>query len=111
MSVTWKALASGSNLTATPTVQYTAPAGTAATIQAVSIFNPTAGPVVFSMYRVPLNGVVADQYKICQRTIAPGALVQGHEAINHKFESGGILMAMGAGLMLNVSGVEYVPDS
>lgn len=111
MAITFKALASGSNLTATPTVQYTVPAGSSASIQAVSVYNPTAAPVTFTMYRVPLNGVVADSYKICQRTVAPGTLIQGHEAINHKLESGGILMAMGDGLMLNVSGVEYVPDS
>lgn len=108
MTINYKEMTSGSNLTASETTQYTAPAGTSASIQAVSVYNPTAAPVNFAMFRVPASSVAGDANRICSRIVAPGQLIQGHEAINHKLESGTRIMASGPGLMLNVSGVEYV---
>lgn len=111
MSIAWKEMTSGATLTAVPTAQYSTPAGTSATIQAVSAFNPTAAPVTFAMYRVPTGKAADSTTCICTRVIAAGALIQGHEAINHKLAEGSRIMASGLGLTLNISGVEYVPGT
>lgn len=111
MSIKWREMVSGAVLEAIPSEKYAAPALTSASIQAVSVYNPTATAVVLDLYRAP-EGMVADNTtKICSRSVAPGAVVQAHEAINHKFEAGSRLLASGTGLILNVSGVEYLPGT
>lgn len=108
MAVKWVEMASAVTLTDVEMTQYTAPVGTSATIQAVSVYNPTALPVTFVLYRVRADRPVEDAARICSRSVPAGTLIQGHEAINHKLEPGSRIMAVGLGLMLNVSGVEYV---
>lgn len=109
--INWKELVYGAVLDTGATTYYTAPDSTYATIQAVSVYNPTAAPVTFAMFRVRSGGVAEDANRICSRIIAPGAVLQAHEAINHKLEPLSRLMAQGLGLTMNVSGVEYIPES
>lgn len=108
MAISWKEMVSGAVLASSASITYTAPSGTSASIQAVSVYNPSALPVTFVLFRVPLNGDATDANRICSRVVPAGSVIQGHEAINHKLEPGTRIMASGLGLSLNISGVEYV---
>lgn len=110
MSIIWREMVTGATLTSTIDPFYTAPSITSASIQAVSVYNPTGSPITFSLYKVP-NGSSADSTKlICTRSVPSGALVMANEAINHKLQPGTQLYASGNGLTMNISGVEYVPE-
>jgi hypothetical protein len=110
MSIKYKEMVRATSLTGTPTSLYAAPSLASAAIHAATAYNPTAGALTVDLYKVPA-GLAADATtKIGTRTIPAGALIQIHEAINHKLESGTQIFAAGAGLTLNVSGVEYIPD-
>lgn len=111
MSVTWKELIKGASLTSGPVSQYTAPPLTSATVQQATVYNPTGGALTFSLFKVPA-GLAADATTlICTRVVPAGQCVQANEAINHKAQAGTQLFAQGAGLTLNVSGVEYIPEN
>ncbi|WP_242176577.1 hypothetical protein [Pseudomonas sp. MONT-RG-20F-20-E-7-02] len=110
MSIKYRELITGATLTGTASSLYVAPPLTSAVIHAVSIFNPTASPITFDLYKVTAGLTAGSPTKISSRIVPPGAVVTSNEAINHKMEAGTQLAATGAGLTLNVSGVEYIPD-
>lgn len=111
MAMKWREMITGATLTASPVSLFTAPPLTYETIQQATAFNPTAAPVVFSLYKVPTGLAAGPETLICTRTVAAGQCAQANEAINHKLEPGTQLFALGLGLTLNVSGVEYVPST
>lgn len=108
MGAKWREIISGVTLNAAPSLLFTAPELTYESIQQATVFNPTASPVVFTLYKVTFPLGVGDSTLICRRTIPAGQCVQANEAINHKLEPGTALHASGAALTFNVSGVEYV---
>lgn len=110
MSIAYKELVRNITLTATPTGYYTAPTGTAATIQAATVNNPTGSPVVVDLYKVAAGGTAGGGNKIATRTVPAGGVVTLHDALNHKLEPGSQLYAAGLGLGLNISGAEYIPE-
>jgi hypothetical protein len=110
MTTIYKELVAGATLGAAAAGYYSAPANTAAAIHACSIYNPTAAPVLVTIYRVPSGGSAASAQVIATRTVPAGVSVTAHDAINHKLESGSQIFAVGLGCCLNVSGVEYVRD-
>lgn len=108
MTINYRELVTGQILTASPLVYYAAPALTQAAIHACSVYNPTGAPVIVSLYRVPVAGSAGNNNQIASRTVAAGATVTLHEAINHKLAPGSQLFAQGLGCSLNISGVEYI---
>jgi hypothetical protein len=110
MAITWKEMVKAATLTGTSVSLYTAPALASGTIQAATVYNSTGAAIQVNIYKVP-PGLAADATTmICTRSVPAGAVVQANEAINHKLQSGTQIFASGAGLTLNVSGVEYVPE-
>lgn len=110
MSIAWREMIKGATLTGSPVALYTAPGLAMAAIQAATVNNPTGGALTFDLYKVA-TGLAADATtKICSRSVPAGAVVQAIESINHKLAPGTQLFAAGAGLTLNISGVEYIPE-
>jgi hypothetical protein len=105
--ITWKQFCQ-SVLTGTPAAVYTAPAGTAAAIHQVSIWNPTAGVVAVKFYTVPAAGSATDATTVWNVNVPAGASAQVPQMIGHKLQAGQQLYAAGAGVTLTVSGAENV---
>lgn len=110
MSIIWREMVVGAALNATIDPFYIAPSITSASIQAVSVYNPTGAPLTFSLYKVPNGSAAGNATLICTRSVPAGSLVMANEAINHKLQPGTQLYASGNGLTMNISGVEYVPE-
>lgn len=109
MSIKWKEMVAGATLSGAATQVFITPALSSETIQQATVYNPTGAPVTFSLYKVPAGLAVDNSTLICTRSIPAGQCVQANEAINHKLQAGTALWALGTGLTLNISGVEYVP--
>lgn len=110
MAIKYKEMIVGQTLTGSAVAYYTAPANTAATVQAATVSNPTAGAVVATLHKVPNAGAASGANIIATRTVPAGATITLFDALNHKLEAGSQLYALGLGLGLNVSGVEYIPE-
>lgn len=110
MAIKYTEMIVGQTLTGAAVVYYTAPALTSATIQAATVSNPTGAPVVATLHKVPAAGSASGANIIATRTVPAGGNVTLFDALNHKLEPGTQLYALGTGLGLNVSGVEYIPE-
>ena len=110
MSIAWKEMVAGATLTGVSTTFYTAPALTAATIQAATAYNSTGAPITLSIYKVPVGKGADITTLICTRSVPAGTTVQANETLNHKLQAGTQIFAVGNGLTLNISGVEYIPE-
>lgn len=108
--INYREMVAAQTLTATATSYYTAPTNTSASIQAVTVNNPTAGAVVVNLYKVPAAGAASGANKIATRTVPAGQTITLFDALNHKIQAGNQLFADGNGLGLNISGVEYIPE-
>lgn len=111
MSIKYREMVKGALLTGSPVSLYTTPALSSAVIHAVSINNPTGAAVTFDIYKVPTGSAADATTKIDSRVIPALSVLPANNAINHKLETGTQIYASGAGLTLNISGVEYIPDS
>lgn len=110
MSITYREMIRAQLLTGSAVAYYTTPTGTAASIQAVTVNNPTAGAVVVNLYKVPSGSAADGSTKIATRTVPAGTTVTLFDALNHKLQATTQLYADGNGLGLTVSGIEYIPE-
>lgn len=110
MAVKFKEMVKGATLTGAAASLYTSPVLTAASIQAATCYNPTAGAITLSIYKVPAGSAADSSTLICTRSVPAATTMQPVELINHKLEAGTAIYAVGASLTLNISGVEYIPD-
>ena len=105
--ITWKQF-SQSVLTGSPTLLYTAPTSTYASIHAVSLWNPSGSPVTVKFYIVPSGGSETDATTVESITVPAGQPMPVPNLINHKLAPQMAIWAVGAGVTCTVSGAESV---
>lgn len=107
MSITWKMLGQ-QVLTGAATLVYTAPASTATTVTAASVWNPTGAPVTVDLFLVPSGGTAVDGTHIDRQVIPAASASTMYNAINQKVAPGGAIYALGLGVTLTLGGAESV---
>lgn len=110
MAITWREMVNGAAMTGSAVSYYVTPTLNTATIQAATVYNPTAGALTVNFYKVPVSRSADATTLICTRSVPSGATVALNETINHKLQAGTQLFATGNGMTLFVSGVEYIPE-
>lgn len=108
MATKYREMIAAQTLTGTAASYYTAPALTQGAIHAATANNPGTSPVVVNLYKGSAGNAAT---KIASATVPAGQTKTLYDAINHKLEPGQQLWADGLACGLNVSGVEYVPES
>lgn len=106
--VTWKQF-SQNVLGVGASQQYAAPTGTFASIQAVSLWNPTAAAVTAAFFIAPIAGSATDATTVESITVPAGKSLPVPNLVNHKLKPGMTIWALGLGLTCTISGTESVP--
>ncbi|WP_205191541.1 hypothetical protein [Burkholderia sp. LMG 13014] len=81
------------------------PAGSTATVQANSAWNPGASPVAVDVFIVPNAGSAADATHVGHVSVAAGRTGVMPELLNQTLAAGDSLYAVGSGCTFTASGV------
>jgi len=103
-----KRIIEGATLTGSAATYYTVPANTTTVIKKLPIINTTAGAVNCTIYLIPSSGTAGSTNTITSaRSIGPGETWSCPDAENMVMTAGGQIQALGVGLTIMGSGVEF----
>lgn len=105
MAVNWRTLYQGV-LGASAAAIYSPGAKLQGSVQAASVWNPTAAAVELNLYIVPTGGNAGDTTRVVQVSVPAATAIPVTDLINHKIVNPSALYADGDGVTLTISGAE-----
>lgn len=111
MSVQWRELVAGAELTNTLASIYESAGATYTAIHAASINNPTNAVVAVGIHIVPAGGIAGPANRIALKNVLAESTGQVPEIVNHKLEPGARIYAVGEGAFITISGATNVPNT